>query len=277
MALALKIVIVVVVVLVVTIAALRIRKLRRDEIRELSRPVERRLMSPPPSPYAPSKGFRLLDGPLDATRRPEPLRPRLESDRDYVFSESQMPGDSEVVPSHFRHDEQWALSKSARRSASFTGLRVAVIAVIIIAVVGALGLYLQHLHSKNDATATTTSTTRPPKSTTTTIVAAVSLPATFKATSMNGETATYDVPRKSYVVVVRGALGPTWAVYKMGPSSTLEWQGTVKQGNDESLRMIGVSQITIGAPKSASVTVDAKPVVFPTPLPTTLVLSFVAS
>ncbi len=79
MALALKIVIVVVVVLVVAVAALRIRKLRRDEIRELSRPVERRLMSPPPSPYAPSKGFRLLDGPLDATRRPEPLRPRLEA------------------------------------------------------------------------------------------------------------------------------------------------------------------------------------------------------
>jgi hypothetical protein len=276
MALALKIVIVIVVVLVVAVAALRIRKLRRDEIRELSRPVERRLMSPPPSPYAPSKGFRLLDGPLDATRRPEPLRPRLESDREYVFSESQMPGDSEVVPSHFRHNEQWALSKSARRSASFTGLRVAVIAVIIIAVVGALGLYLQHLHSKNTSTTTTTTTTRPPK-TTTTLAAALSLPASFIATSTSGETATYQVPRKSYAVVVRGALGPTWAVYKMGPSRTLEWQGTVKQGDVESLRMIGASQITIGAPKSASVTVAGKPVVFPSPLPTTLVLSFVSS
>jgi hypothetical protein len=276
MALALKVVIIVVVVLVVAVAALRIRKLRRDEIRELSRPVERRLMTPPPSPYAPSKGFRLLDGPLDATHRPEPPRPRLESDREYVFSESQMPGDAEVVPSHFRHNEQWALSKSARRSASFTGLRVAVIAVVIIAVVGALGLYLQHLHSKNDATTTTTTTTRPP-TTTTTIAAALSLPVSFVATSTSGETSTYQVPRKSYVVVVRGALGPTWAVYKMGPSSTLEWQGTVKQGNVESLRMIGDSQITIGAPKSASVTVAGKHVVFPSPLPTTLVLSFVSS
>jgi hypothetical protein len=276
MALALKIAIVIVVLLVVAVAALRIRKLRRDEIRELSRPVERRLMSPPPSPYAPSKGFRLLDGPLDATRRPEPLRPRLESDREYVFSESQMPGDSEVVPSHFRHNEKWALSKSARRSASFTGLRVAVIAVVIIAMIGALGLYVQHLHSKNVATTTTTSTTRPP-TTTTTIAAALSLPVSFASTSTNGETATYQVPRKSYLVVVRGALGPTWAVYKMGPHSTLEWQGTVTAGNDESLRMIGDSQITIGAPKSASVTVAGKPVVFPSPLPTTLVLSFVSS
>jgi hypothetical protein len=275
MALALKIVIVIVVLLVIGIAALRIRKLRRDEIRELSRPVERRLMSPPPSPYAPSKGFRLLDGPLDATRRPEPPRPRLETDRDYVFSESQMPSDLEVVPTHLRHDEQWALSKSAHRSASYTGVRVALIAVFIVVIVGALGLYVQHEHSTNTPTSTTTTTSAP--KTTTTIAQAVTLPSSFVATSTSGETATYQLPLKSYVVVVRGALGPTWAVYKMGPTSTLEWQGTVKPGTDESLRMIGDSQITIGAPKSASVTVAGKPVVFPSPLPTTLVLSFVSS
>ncbi len=271
MALAVKIVIVFVVVLVVTIAALRIRKLRRDEIRELSRPVERRLMSPPPSPYAPSKGFRLLDGPLDATRRPEPLRPRLESDRDYVFSESQMPGDGEVVPTQLRHNEKWALSKSARHSTSYSGLRVGIIALIIIVIVGAIGLYLQHGPLKTSAT-TTTTTTRPTSTTTT-----LALPASFVATSTSGRTATYRVPLKSYDVIVKGALGPTWAVYQMGPHSTLEWQGTVASGDHESLRMVGDSQITIGAPKSASVTVEGKPVVFPSPLPTTLVLSFVSS
>jgi hypothetical protein len=274
MALALKILSGVVVVLVVGIAALRIRKLRRDEIREMSQPVERRLMSPPPSPYAPSKGFRLLDGPLDSTRRPEPLRPRLETDREYVFSETQMPGDVDVVPTHLRHSEEWALSKSARRQASFTGLRVAVIALVIIVIVGGLGLYLQHRDSKNGPTATTTST-KPPSTTTTTIVAA--LPSSFVATSTSGESATYRVPLPKYQVIVRGALGPTWAVYKMGPQDTLEWQGTVQTGTDESLPMTGDSQITIGAPKSASVTVEGKPVVFPSPLPTTLVLSFVSS
>jgi hypothetical protein len=41
--------------------------------------------------------------------------------------------------------------------------------------------------------------------------------------------------------------------------------------------MIGDSTITIGAPKNASVTIDGKPVVFPSPLPATLVLSFVSS
>jgi hypothetical protein len=274
MALGLKVAILVVVILVGGIAALRIRKLRRDEIRELSRPVERRLMSPPPSPYAPSKGFRLLDGPLEPARRPEPRRPRLETDHEYVFSESQLAGDSEVVPSHLRHNEKWALSKSARRPASAAGLRVAIIAVVLIVIVGAIGIYIQHRHPKAGPTATTTST-RPHSTTTTTTASA--LPSSFVASTTSGETATYQVPLKRYQVVVHGALGPTWAVYKMGPSSTLEWQGTIKVGTDESLPMTGDSQITIGAPKSASVTVEGKPVVFPSPLPTTLVLSFVSS
>jgi hypothetical protein len=273
MALAIKVAIVVVVVLVVAVAALRIRKLRRDEIRELSRPVERRLMIPPPSPYAPSKGFRLLDGPLDSSRRPEPLRPRLETDREYVFSESQMPSELDVVPTHLRHNERWALSKSARRPASITGLRVGIIAAVVIVVVGGVGLYLQHRHPNNAPSATTTST-KPPATTTTTTVA---IPSSFVATATSGETATYQVPLKRYQVTVNGALGPTWAVYKMGPHSTLEWQNTVRQGAYESLQMIGDSTITIGAPKNASVTLNGKSVVFPSPLPATLVLSFVSS
>jgi hypothetical protein len=271
MSLALEIIIGLVILLVVAVAALRIRKLRRDELREMARPVERRLVSPPPSPYAPSKGFRLLDGPISESRRPEPSRPRLESDREYVFSESQMPSDGEVVPTPLRHSEKWALSKSARRTTSFTGLRVAVIATIVVVLVGGFGIYLQHRHPKNTST---TTTTRPPSTTTTT---ALALPPSFVATSTSGQTASYRVPLRTYDVIVRGALGPTWAVYKMGTSDTLEWQGTVKDQTTESLRMIGSSQITIGAPRNASVTVEGKPVVFPSPLPSTLVLSFVAS
>jgi len=184
MTLVLKIAVVIVVVLVVAVAALRIRKLRRDEIRELSRPVERRLMSPPPSPYAPSKGFRLLDGPLDSSRRPEPTRPRLETDREYVFSESQMAGDLDVVPTQLRHSEKWALTKSARRPASFTGLRVAIIAIVVILVVGALGFYLQHEHSPS--TSSTTTSTRPPATTTTTIASATSFVATSTSVTVAG-------------------------------------------------------------------------------------------
>ena len=129
-------------------------------------------MTPPPSPYAPSKGFRLLDGPVDSAQRPEPLRPRLETDREYVFSESQMSGDLDVVPTPLRHNEKWALSKSARRPTSVIGFRVAVIALVVIVVASALGYYLQR-HPKHGPTTTTTvvhsTTTSAPRSTTTTV------------------------------------------------------------------------------------------------------------
>ena len=185
MALAIEIVVGLVVLMVLAVAALRIRKLRRDEVRELTRPVERRLMAPPPSPYAPSKGFRLLDGPIEAANRPEPLRPRLESDREYVFSESQMSGDAELVPTQLRHNEKWALSKSARRTTSVSGARVAVIATVAVVVIGAIGLYLQHRDSKNTPTTTTTIT-----HTTTT---ALSLPSPIVSSSTNVDDATYRV------------------------------------------------------------------------------------
>ena len=42
-----KVVAVVAVVLILAVAALRVRKLRRDEMRDLSKPVERRLRTPP--------------------------------------------------------------------------------------------------------------------------------------------------------------------------------------------------------------------------------------
>src|ERR1017187_1940348 len=91
MSVAWEIVIAVIVVLVALGVTLRLRKLRRDEMRKIAARVDRRLMVPPPSPYTPSKGFRLLDGPVNSDVRPEPPRPRLEPDRDYVFSESQLP------------------------------------------------------------------------------------------------------------------------------------------------------------------------------------------
>ncbi|MEO9180271.1 MAG: hypothetical protein ABI298_01320 [Acidimicrobiales bacterium] len=208
MALTLKVIILIVALLIIGVVILRIRKLRRDEIRELSRPVERRLVSPPPSPYTPSKGFRLLDGPIEPTRRLEPMRPRLETDRDYVFSETQMSGAEEVVPSQHRHNEEWALSKSARRSASNTGVRVGVIALVIVALIGAVGLYLQQHDTKNPPA--TTTTVKKTSSTTTT----VATPASFSAFSTSDQSATYRVQTNRCRVIVHGSLGPTWAVYQ---------------------------------------------------------------
>ena len=274
MNLALKVAGAVIVVLLLVVATLRVRKLRRDEMRELSKPVERRLMTPPPSPYAPSKGFRLLDGPIEPARRAEPARPRLETDREYVFSETQMPSYGEVRPSPMRHNENWALSRSARSNLRFAGLRLGAIVLVLAIVAGFVGYYVQRGSSGVSApgapTTTTTSSSVPTTTTT------LRWPATFRPTSMSGQTANYRVPAVNYTVVVSGTRGATWAVYQMGPKNTLEWQGRVALGKSESLQMTGNSLITLGSPKNATVSVGGSPVVFPSPLPTTLSLSFAA-
>ena len=271
MNLALKVAGGVIVVLILVVATLRVRKLRRDEMRELSKPVERRLMTPPPSPYAPSRGFRLLDGPIEPARRAEPARPRLETDREYVFSETQMPSNGEVRPTPMRHNENWALSRSARSNLRFAGLRIGAIVLVLALVAGFVGYYVQrHSSGLTVPGASTTTTTSSVPTTTTTL----RWPSTFRPTSRNGQTANYRVPAVKYTVVVSGTRGATWTVYQMGPKNTLEWQGSVALGRSESLQMTGNSLITLGSPKNATVTVGGSPVVFPSPLPTTLSLSF---
>lgn len=274
MNLVVKVVAIVVVVLIIVVAALRVRKLRRDEMRELSRPVERRLMTPPPSPYAPSKGFRLLDGPIDPAKRAEPPRPRLETDREYVFSETQMPTYDDARPAQLRHNEDWALSRSARRSSPpFSGVRVIAFALGAVLVVGIIGYYLQGGSPAKKGPATSSVPPTTIRTTTTTLA----WPASFSPAARSGQSATYNVPAPSYQVVVTGSLGPSWAVYEMGPKNTLEWQGKVARGKSESLRMTGNSRITLGSPKNATVTVGGSAVVFPSPLPTTLTLVFVST
>jgi len=135
MNLALEVALIVVAALALVAVALRLRKLRRDEMRKIANRVERRLVEPPPSPYTPSKGFRLLDGPLNSPARPEPPRPRLEPDHEYVFSERQFATYQESVSPLGRRDERWALSKSTNRSRfSSIGARFAMILLVVLVV-----------------------------------------------------------------------------------------------------------------------------------------------
>lgn len=268
MTLALEIIGIVVAVLVVAGTVLRIRKVRRDETRELSRPLERRLVTPPPSPYAPSKGFRLLDGSGDPVARPPVERPRLDPGRPYVFSDAQSGEESSAL--HTRHNDDWFLSRSSHRSTGSLAARGVGIVLVIVVVVGIFVTYAVEHHSPQSSGSTTTTTTTRPRAATTT----TTLPSTLHASSLSGDDANYAVPGARYRVTVTGSRGETWAVYNMGPASTLEWQGPVDLGKNESLVMTGGSRITIGSPSSAEVTVDGRPVVFPSPLPATLVLVF---
>jgi hypothetical protein len=266
--LALEIVGIVVAVLLIAGTALRIRKVRRDEMRELSKPLERRLVSPPPSPYAPSKGFRLLDGSGEPVARPPVERPRLDPGRPYVFSDSQNPEESSSL--HTRHNDDWFLSRSSHRSTGSLVARSVAIFLAIAVVVAIVVTYAIDHHPPKKSATTTTTAARPPATTTT-------MPSALHDTSLSGDDASYAAPGARYRVTVTGSRGETWAVYNMGPASTLEWQGPVDLGKDESLVMTGDSRITIGSPSSASVTVDGRPVIFPTPLPATLVLVFTSA
>ena len=274
MTLALTIAAVVIVVLVLSVAALRFRKLRRDETREFSEPLERRLVAPPPSPYAPSKGFRLIDAAGEPVSRPPVERPRLDPERRYVFNDSPSGGD-EFAASRVRHNNDWFLTRSSHRSTlSIVSRRVGVVVLAILIVTALVAYYTSH-HSKQipKGSATYPTTTLGTTATTTTIV----FPPSFLATSTSGEDAIYSVPVSKYRVTVTGALGATWAVYNMGPTNTLEWQGTVALGHNELLTMTGNSRITIGSPSNATVSVDGRPVTFPTPRPATLILVFNAA
>jgi FlaG/FlaF family flagellin (archaellin) len=265
--LAIEIVAAIVVVLLLAGTLLRVRKIRRDEKRELSRPLDRRLVVPPPSPYAPSKGFRVLDGSDQSLDRPAMERPRIDPARHYVFSD---PDEPPVIRA--RHNEDWFLSRSAHRStASVVGRAVAIVVVVGLVIAVVVTYYVHHDPAPKQHTGdTTTTTTKPPPTTTTTAAA-------LNPTSTSGDDAVYDVSASRYRVTVYGARGETWTVYNMGPSNTLEWQGAVAEGSHESLVMIGDSRITLGSPSSARATLDGRPVVFPLPLPATLVLVFTVS
>jgi hypothetical protein len=264
--LALKVIAVVVVLLLLAGTVLRVRKLRRDEMRELSRPVERRLMAPPPSPYAPSKGFRLLDESGQPLARPPIERPRLDPNRHYVFNES-TGGGEEIAASHLRHNDDWFLSRSSQRStASIVLRRLAVLVLVALIIVIVATYYVDHHPGKGHNNSAT-------KSTTTTTV----FPSSLSATSSSGDDVYYNVPAAKYQVVVRGLHGPTSVIYHMGASNTLVWQGTVTKGDAVAQTMTGDSRITIDSPLSASVHVEGSPVVFPSPLPATLILVFTST
>ena len=275
MTLVIKIVLAIVVILALGVGALRIRKLRHDELRHVSHKVDRRLLMPPPSPYTPSKGFRLLDGSDPPMVRPEPLRPRLELEHQYVFSESQLPPLDESALAASRHDTQWALTRSGHRPVGSNIMgRMAIMVVVAVLLVGTVGYYLQHHPSKSPTTSVTSTTSAPASSTTTTVA---TLPTSFVATSHSGNVASYSVPLNKYTVTVNATAGAVWTVYRMGPGNTLEHQGTVPLGQSYSLELTGPSQIELGSPRNATVSVAGRPVALPSPLPAPLTLVFTPS
>jgi hypothetical protein len=69
----------------------------------------------PPSPYQPSRGFRILDSNEPVVPHPVQL-PGLDPNREFVFNDPLATTAESVSPPHLRHDEQWALDRSMRHA-----------------------------------------------------------------------------------------------------------------------------------------------------------------
>ena len=97
----------------------------------------------PPSPYQPSRGFKMLDG----TESPAPHdvpRPRLDPHKEFVFGEYSPTAEVEVP--HLRHDERWALDRSMRRvSPPRTRRRRRVISLSVVVVAAVVALLATHI------------------------------------------------------------------------------------------------------------------------------------
>lgn len=139
MTVVIEVAVAVVVVALLASAALRWRKIRRDERRLSSVGT---LIGPPPSPYQSAKGFRLLDGDSPIPH-PEPAPLRLESSHEYVFGDATL-SDDEVSISPQRHDVQWALDRSAHRSPLARRRQVVVFLVAIVVVIVGLFVIVRH-------------------------------------------------------------------------------------------------------------------------------------
>jgi len=71
--------------------------------------------TPPPSPYKPSRGFRILDG-SESDAPHEVRRPRLDPSTEFVFNDPLASSSETANVPHLRHDERWALDRSMRRA-----------------------------------------------------------------------------------------------------------------------------------------------------------------
>lgn len=71
----------------------------------------------PPSPYAPSRGFRLLDPSGDVEGPVVPEAPKLAHEGELVFGDASAYSDA-VAPltPQLRREEQWAIQRSMRRA-----------------------------------------------------------------------------------------------------------------------------------------------------------------
>jgi len=265
--LAALVLLILIVVLGGAIAFLRWRKLRRDEIRILERHSKNFL--PPPSPYQPSKGFRLLDGSTTLPAPRDVQRPRLDPDAHYVFGETTPSFGEDLAASAHRHDQMWALDRaSRRRGLSPSSWRVVGLALLVIFILLVVGYFLErHPARDHHKTSTTTSST----------IAAAQWPSQLVAASSTSSSATYDIPTGSYTFATTAEGGALQLTVRSGTPSSVVYQGTLAKGANVSLSLSGTTTVVIDPSADGAITLHSSDVVLPTSAGTTMTLTFTTS
>lgn len=191
-------------------------------------------------------------------------------------------------PARSDRAQRMALDSMNHRRRGGTGI---VIAVLVVAVFGALALIgSNHSHTSSHSSTTTstgsstrtsgatgsTSTTRP-KPTTTTRPTPTTLPTQFVATttSSSGTSATYTVPNATYQITATGT-GSCWVQVDSAATGATVWAGELSAGTVQNVQASGTTTVQFGTP-TLTLAVNTIPVVLPNPLRTPFTATFAPS
>ena len=103
----------------------------------------------PPSPYPPSRGFKLLDASGEVEEPAAPEAPKLAHEGELVFGDATQYSDAApALTPQLRREEQWAIQRSMRRAPRLKSRRrhrsrLVQSAVVLLAIVGLL--YVTHV------------------------------------------------------------------------------------------------------------------------------------
>lgn len=254
-----------VVVVASVVVARTARRRHRDEIRSIHH-YHDRLDVLHVEQHDKGGAVRVVDGDPVVATRVAPHRPRLDPDAVHIDGATRDVGST--AP-RLRHDREWALDRmepKARVDTPTFAVALAVVAALV--VIAVVGYLIQHDRGRA-TTRHTATTTRP--ATTTTVASSIT------PSSVDGDVATYPLSVRAYTVRVVAAFGAEWVEVTVPPGGPVTYASTLAKGATARVALHGPSMVELGAPNSATVSVDGTPVVFPSPVPPSLSLRFDAA
>ncbi|HUD68800.1 MAG TPA: hypothetical protein VMQ40_01035 [Acidimicrobiales bacterium] len=236
-------------IVVVLAGARLLQRRRRDEIRSIHH-YHDRLDTLHVEPHDRGGSVRVVRGPQVPGEPAAPGRPRLDPSSAHLDTS---PGALPAEP-RTRHDRDWALERMQPRAHvdMATILIVATVIVVLVAI-ALVGYAIQH--GRATTSTTSTSTTRP--------VTTNTQPTAYVGRVSSGGTAMYLAPSGRYSLTVTGTGGRVWVSAATPLSSTHTLSRLVAAGGSTTFHFDASVILVLGAPGSATVTLDGVGVTLP--------------